>query len=129
MNEIKQSCLVEASVKAVYQKWISSDTVIPPARKMEVSAVVGGKYVIESMMGEEVWRMEGVFKEVLPDEKLVYSWEWNHDGDVSEVTALFAGEGTGTRIEVVHTGLSNELSFAAHAAGWESYLASFKALF
>lgn len=129
MADIIKTYNIAAPLAAVYEKWISNDTVIPPAEKMDVTTEVGGKYILYSKFGDVDSKMEGVFSEVIPNEKLVYSWEWNNDGDVSQVDVSFATEQGGTLIHLKHTGLKDEESMKNHLQGWDSYLTGFSTLF
>lgn len=122
MFDIQKTYTIPFPVEAVYAAWTSSETVIPPAKVMEVDAVVGGKMIIVSEMGDMQWRMEGVFEFVEPEKRLVYSWEWNGDGEVSKVEVEFISDGEGTRVEVKHSGLPGEQSLAAHRQGWDRYI-------
>ncbi len=128
MEDIKKTYVVNAPLKLVYDKWISNDTVIPPAIKMDITPQVGGKYILISNLGDDAMTMAGVFKEVLPYEKLVYTWEWNNDGNESLVTVSFVDEHNKTRIELKHVGLNDRDSLLAHSEGWDSYISGFKEL-
>jgi uncharacterized protein YndB with AHSA1/START domain len=129
MEEIKKAYFVNAPLKQVYDKWISNDTVIPPAIKMDITPQVGGKYILISKLGDKETTMTGVFKEVLPYKKLVYTWEWDKDGNESLVMVSFIEEQNKTRIELEHVGLKDRESLSAHSDGWDSYISGLKALF
>lgn len=125
MPDIQKCYLLGYSVSDVYAAWVSDKTVIPPATKMRVEPTVGGKYTIICQMGEAEWVMDGTFEVVVPNEKLVYKWEWNKDGAVSRVTVLFSEAENGTRIELTHTDLADE-ALDAHDTGWDSYIEGFE---
>ena len=128
MLEIQKTYQINAPVKTVYEKWVSDTTVIPPAVRMEITPEVGGRYLLVSKFGEIESTMEGYFKEVIPLKKIVYTWEWNKDGNESLVTVNFQEEGSGTKIELKHTGLKDRESADAHSQGWDSYIAGFQKL-
>ncbi len=119
MEDIKKTYVVNAPLNQVYDKWVSNDTVIPPAIKMDITPEVGGKYILISKLGDDETTMVGVFKEVLPYKKLVYTWEWNKDGNESLVTVSFIDEQNKTRIELKHAGLKDMDYLLAHSEGWD----------
>jgi uncharacterized protein YndB with AHSA1/START domain len=72
----------------------------------------------------------GEFVEVDPPRRLVYTWGWSEGGGGPElvppgsstVEIELEPTGTGTTLRLVHRGLPNDESGAAHAAGWDNYL-------
>lgn len=80
---------IEAAVRQVYEVWVSSDTVIPPATAMEVDPRVGGAYRFVVERDGHVSVMQGEFRAVRPLEHIEYRWEWNRDGRVSVVRVDF----------------------------------------
>lgn len=128
MADILKSYILKAPLQIVYEKWIANETIIPPAIKIDITPETGGKYILISQFGEDKWVMEGIFKEVIPYKKLVYTWEWNQDGKVTQVTVNFSEKEKTTHIDINHQGFEDEQSLAMHATGWDSYLASFENL-
>jgi uncharacterized protein YndB with AHSA1/START domain len=110
------------SPEAVYAAWVSSDTVIPPATAMDINPVVGGHYRL--VVKDDQWdtQNEGEFLEVEENKHLRYTWEWNKDGDVTEIDVTFAAAPTGTRLTLVHRGFSNQERHDNHDAGWDGYI-------
>jgi uncharacterized protein YndB with AHSA1/START domain len=111
----------------VYAAWLSSDTVIAPATAMDINPVVGGHYRLVMEMPEFSGRNEGTFLEVEDGEHVRYTWEWNSDGEISEIDVVFAATDSGTRIELVHSNFSKQESVDQHSSGWDSYIEGFKA--
>jgi uncharacterized protein YndB with AHSA1/START domain len=112
----------------VYAAWVSSSTVIPPATKMDINPVVGGHYRLIMDTPEFSGRNEGTFSVVVPDQRLVYSWEWNKDGEVTQIEVNFHPIVTGTSVHIVHSGFEKDESAAAHNSGWDSYINGFIAV-
>ena len=81
------------SPEAVYAAWVSSDTVIPPATAMDINPVVGGHYRLVVKSDEWDTQNEGKFLEVEENKHLRYTWEWNQDGDVTEIEVTFGWDG------------------------------------
>jgi len=73
----------------------------------------------------------GIFVEVEPPRRLVYTWGWERRVDGNEQTppgsttveiTLEPAAG-GTRLTFVHSGLTDPGEVERHAAGWDHYLA------
>lgn len=107
----------------VYAAWVSSDTVIPPAVAMEIKPEVGGIYKLTAEGPGFTAVAEGHFDIVEPVERVRYSWEWNKDGNVSNIDVRFTDAADGTHIHLLHEGLHDAESFKNHDNGWTSYLA------
>ncbi|MEP3274809.1 MAG: SRPBCC domain-containing protein [Stappiaceae bacterium] len=106
----------------VYGAWVSSDTVVPPASRMDIDPVVGGHYKLFVDTPDGVVSCIGKFATVEPQHHLVYSWEWNNDGEVSEIDVRFAETETGTRLRLQHDGFKKAESETNHDSGWDNYI-------
>ena len=92
-----------------------------------LNASVGGKYRIRMIDDDgSTHTVGGTFLEVDPENRLRYTWAWE-DGAAheSQVTVDFSVHADGTLVEILHEGLENEESVAAHRRGWEGCLAKF----
>ena len=112
----------------VYAAWVSSDTVVAPATAMDIDPVVGGHYRLIMENPDFTGRNEGVFLIVEPGQHVRYTWEWNNDGEVTEIDVVFNESPTGTRIVLQHTGFNKAESAEMHSGGWDSYIEGFTAL-
>ena len=123
--EIRASYQLAFPVADVYAAWVSSDTVIPPAQRMEILPEVGGHYrlLMEGMSNE------GTFVEVKPNQFLHYTWVWNQDGEESHIEVTFEPiHDSGhehTHVKLFHYGFSKKDSVANHQQGWDSYIQGF----
>ncbi len=108
-------------VGRVYAAWVSSNTVIAPATRMDINPVEGGHYRLFMETPEFSTRNEGTFSKVEPQSHLKYTWEWDSDGNVTEIAVDFSAEGDGCKVSIVHAGFADQASFDMHAAGWDSY--------
>jgi len=113
--------------ETVYAAWVSSDTVIAPATAMDIDPVVGGHYRLIMETPEFAGRNEGAFLAVDPNAHLRYTWEWNGDGEVTEIDVTFSATQEGTEIKLTHSGFRNEESKERHSSGWDSYIGGFSA--
>lgn len=112
-------------VETVFAAWVSSDTVIPPATGMDVLPEVDGHYRLIMETPDFNGRNEGKFLLVEPNTRVIYTWEWNNDGEVSTVDVSFKASDEGTRIDLVHNGFTSNESVTNHDSGWDSYIEGF----
>lgn len=123
--EIHVNYKVPFALSDVYAAWVSSETVIAPATAMDINPVVGGHYRLIMETKEFTGRNEGKFSVVEPERRVVYTWEWNGDGEVTEIDVTFSKIPEGTAIAIVHTGFQNQQSVDNHQSGWDSYIEGF----
>lgn len=96
---------------------------------LELDLRPGGRYVIEIKLPDGVVYLgQGVFREVKPPEKLVFTWAWTRTpedkkenpqvGD-SLVTVELFERGASTEMVFRHEKLSSRESYDSHKQGWE----------
>ncbi|TVX98988.1 SRPBCC family protein [Paenibacillus cremeus] len=69
----------------------------------------------------------GKYLAVIPNEKLVFTWKWEHEGSGEEqedtvVTIIFVEQGAGTELVVTHENFSTKDQAENHNNGWSSSL-------
>jgi uncharacterized protein YndB with AHSA1/START domain len=72
--------------------------------------------------GSEHW-CQGVYREVVPPERLVFTWAWETDGEPGDqtlVTIEFRDLGGKTEMRFRHEGFETEQARDDHNAGWTS---------
>ena len=93
---------------------------------VEVDLRVGGRYRID-MAGPDgtVQRVTGVYQEVDPPRRVVYTWFWETNAALGEslVTVEFHGRGQVTEIVIEHSRLTSSESAVNHERGWIGCLA------
>jgi uncharacterized protein YndB with AHSA1/START domain len=100
---------------------------------------VSGKFRIQMKMPDgEFFTAVGVFKEVKPPERLVYTWDWEKDGSGAEfgevegkpslVTVEFLKRGEQTEFVLTHSRFATVDSRDNHARGWGRIAQSFAKL-
>jgi uncharacterized protein YndB with AHSA1/START domain len=87
---------------------------------------VGGRFriVFGGPQGDE-HEVQGVYKEVVPNRKLVFTWTWPRTTPEREslVTILFKPDGGGTELDFVHSQHFDESVRDGHQRGWsESFI-------
>jgi uncharacterized protein YndB with AHSA1/START domain len=89
----------------------------------ESDARVGGRYriVMRSPEGKE-HDVGGVYREVVANEKLVFTWSWKvappDEPHESLVTVLFKPDDDGTLLTLTHEHLFDQESREGHEKGW-----------
>jgi uncharacterized protein YndB with AHSA1/START domain len=96
--------------------------------QVEIEARPGGPYrtCMRAPDGQEHW-VSGVFREVDPPRRLVFTWAWEENGvrgHESIVTLTFVAREKGTFVSLVHTDLASQESRDKHEHGWKSTLES-----
>jgi uncharacterized protein YndB with AHSA1/START domain len=94
------------------------------AARAEVDPRVGGRYriVMHAPNGEE-YDVGGVYREVVANEKLVFTWAWKSAPEQeSLVTLSLKPDGDGTLLTLTHERFPDEESRDNHKGGWTSSL-------
>jgi uncharacterized protein YndB with AHSA1/START domain len=90
----------------------------------ECDARVGGRYrwVMQAANGEE-HDVSGVLRELVPNEKLVFTWAWKSTPErVSLVTVSIKPDGAGSLLTLVHEQFFDDDARDRHRSGWHGAL-------
>ena len=90
----------------------------------ETDVRVGGRYhvVFRTSDGEE-HDVSGIYREVIPDEKLVFTWMWRTMPErQSQVTIALKSDGEGTLLTLFHEHFFDEPARDRHQVGWTGTL-------
>jgi uncharacterized protein YndB with AHSA1/START domain len=88
---------------------------------------VGGEFRWDLTNSEgEKMTMRGEYRELQPDRKVVFTWQWDDDENwenhTSVVTVELSDCEGGTELRLIHAQLPNEESRDGHTGGWNSAL-------
>jgi uncharacterized protein YndB with AHSA1/START domain len=130
-NVIETEYSFDVDVETLFKAWTEADQLKKWWRPMENSLVdvvndlkTGG--AVEYHFGESGLQITGEYKEVIPNEKLVYTWVWNMDDQGSEsgyvLNIGFSAEGEGSKLHIVQEGFSGPEHLAPHEEGWKKGL-------
>ena len=103
-------------------KWFGPDA--GPVLRAETDVRVGGRFhiVFRSEDGEE-HDVSGVYQEVVPNEKLKFTWRWiTLPERESLVTILIKADGDGAILTLIHEQFFDEAARAGHERGWTGAL-------
>ena len=120
----------QASLAQLYQAWTDPEMMgewFCPDAKMRSSCAldlrVGGRYEIQMHPQEgDPFVVAGVYQEIIPNEKLVFTWRWQGVEGAGEslVTVLFQPiSERETELTLQHERFLNEEDRDNHAEGWE----------
>jgi uncharacterized protein YndB with AHSA1/START domain len=141
-SAVKPSLTVKRRLKAspakVFAAWTDPEKVrrwmgpgqITPIQT-ENDARVGGRYrwVMKSPDGE-IHDVGGVYREVIANEKLVFTWAWQSTPErESVVTVLLKPDGDGTLLTLTHEQFFDEETRDRHQGGWHGSLDKLEKLF
>ena len=127
----------DAAPERVYRAWTEPDALKrwfgrPPAAFVSfyLDLRPGGawRFTLEDSADRKVF-LEGEYLEILPSEKLVFTWSHVVDGaggreatSHSQVTVDFVPEGRGTRLSVRHEGIQTKSGQGGVRQGWTASL-------
>jgi uncharacterized protein YndB with AHSA1/START domain len=101
------------------------------APSISVTAKAGGSFRIAMTDRDGAVHVAfGVYKEFIPDRKLVFTWQWeNAAHPATTVTVLFKALGAQTEVTLCHEGFSDQDTAGRHAQGWNAMLHNLELLF
>jgi uncharacterized protein YndB with AHSA1/START domain len=103
-------------------KWFGPDS--GPVKRASADAREGGRYAVEfSTEDGEEHHVSGTYLEVVPNEKLVFSWMWRTMPErQSLVTVLIKPDGDGALLTLIHEQFFDEGARDRHEHGWSGCL-------
>jgi uncharacterized protein YndB with AHSA1/START domain len=129
---------LHAPAEKVYAAWTDPEKIVKwfgpdagPVTRAETDLRVGGRYTIafQTENGEK-HQVGGVYREVVPDEKLVFTWAWHTMPErESLVTVTIKPDGTGSILTLRHEMFFDEAARDGHERGWSGTLDKLEKLF
>jgi uncharacterized protein YndB with AHSA1/START domain len=112
--------------EALRRWWVPFEGMSVPAAEVDLRP--GGRYrlTLRNSKGEE-FHLTGVYREVRPPERLVYTWRWEgtaraeRDGETL-VTVDFEASGPSTLLHLTHELFPDEDARHGHGVGWGGVL-------
>ena len=100
--------------------WFCTTKAKPGSLRAELDVRIGGRYRISfDMESGEYSEVGGVYREVVPNEKLVVSWAWHSTPErESLVTVSVRPDGAGSLMVFTHEQFFDETARDNHAKGW-----------
>ncbi len=127
----------KAAPEKVYQAWIDPAKMsrwLGPPDVIEVTTTtdvrVGGRYTIQMIVPNDEHNVSGVYREIVPNRKLVFTWAWRSTPErESLVTVTFAPDGDGTWLTLHHEQFFDESARDRHEQGWKVIVPRLETLF
>lgn len=118
-----------ARPEKVWAAWTDPETLIawfvtpkakPGTLRARLDVRVGGGYRISfDHESGEYFEVNGVYREVVPNEKLVFTWAWHSTAErESLVTVSIKPDGAGALMLFTHEQFHDEAARDGHAKGW-----------
>ena len=132
MKIIKKEIVIDAPVAKVWEYIVDPKKLARWLMPNDFEARIGMTFSMECPTGTTI---ACVVKEILPPEKLVYSFKSNEMNIETLVTFLLAPEGNGTRLTLVHSGWDSlppseqEEIAGGFDEGWGRFLGKLEAEF
>jgi uncharacterized protein YndB with AHSA1/START domain len=125
MPDLVKEIVIDATPETVFPFLVESEKHIEwDGTEAELDPRPGGIYRV-LVAGQ--YQAAGEFVEVVPNEKVVYTFGWDQEGNPitpgsTRVEITLQAEGTKTRLRLVHTGLPDDQAVTDHSHGWGHYL-------
>jgi len=105
-------------------RWFGPASVRAGTERAEIDARVGGRYRVSfDIEGGEHHEISGVYREVVRNERLVFSWAWHSTPErQSQVTVTLKPDGAGTLLTLHHEQFFDEAARDGHQRGWSGAL-------
>jgi uncharacterized protein YndB with AHSA1/START domain len=129
---------LNAPLAQVYAAWTQPEKIarwFGPAGtetvRAEADVRVGGRFhIVMDQRDGDVHDVSGVYREVMPDEKLVFTWAWRTTPErESLVTISLKRDGEGTILTLTHEQLFDDAARDRHRSGWTQALDRLDACF
>jgi len=125
--------LIRADREAVFRAWTEPAAMrewfCPEGGTVDAAESdlrVGGRYRIAMRMPNGLSVATGVYREIDPPARLVFTWLWEEGVGPKEgetlVTVELAALGDATRLELIHEGFASADAREGHTQGWSSAL-------
>jgi uncharacterized protein YndB with AHSA1/START domain len=119
---------LKAPPAQIYQAWTQPEKMTqwwgvmghPKTPIAETDLRVGGRFKVQfwSQDGQH-HSVSGVYREVVPDRRLVFSWAWQSTPErESQVTVDLKPDGDGTNLTLTHEQFFSEQARDDHRVGW-----------
>jgi uncharacterized protein YndB with AHSA1/START domain len=95
-----------------------------PTLSVEADVRPGGRFsIVFRLLNGDEHNPTGVYREVIPEKKLVFTWEWPGTPErESLVTFRLEPFEGGTQLTLIHEQLPSEEARTSHAQGWSGLL-------
>ena len=112
---------IDAPPEKIFRAWTEPEKItrwFGPEQVEVLHAETDARVVARSPDGEQ-HEVSGTYREVVPNEKLVFTWAWRSTPErASRVTVLLGADGSGTLLTLIHEQFFDEAARDRHEHGW-----------
>ena len=114
---------------ALIPRWWGPDR--GPVTQADIDLRVGGRFTVSFRTEDgEQHTVNGSYREIVPGEKLVFSWAWISTPErQSQVTVSLKPDGAGTLLTLLHEQFTDTAARDDHRRGWTGTLDKLERLF
>jgi uncharacterized protein YndB with AHSA1/START domain len=117
---------LNAAPEKVFAAWTKPETLARWFGPVECTNIearidlrVGGRYHVTMIVPGDQHDVMGVYREIVPNEKLVFTWHWKTTPErESLVTVTLKPDGDGTLLTLLHEMFFDEDARDRHNKGW-----------
>ena len=131
---------LKAPAEKVFSAWTDPEKIVRwfgPAEttdgsvRADMDVRVGGRYRLSFKTADgEYHEVGGIYREVVPGERLVFSWAWHSTPErESLVTITLKADGAGTLLTLHHERFFDQKARDGHERGWTGTLDRLERLF
>jgi len=112
-------------------RWFGPHETAPDTVKAELDVRVGGRFRASFKTADgEHHEVGGVYREVVPDQRLQFSWAWHSTPErESLVTITIQPDGAGSMLTLHHEQFFDQKAADGHKHGWSGTLDKLEAIF
>ena len=105
-------------------RWFGPHETVDGSVRAEMDARAGGRYRVDfKTVDGEKHQVGGAYQEVVPNERLVFSWAWHSTPErESLVTITLKPDGDGTILTLLHERFFDQKARDGHEHGWTGTL-------
>lgn len=105
----------------IMQKWFFAEEGM--SATVENNPEAGGSFKIDMHGQKDTYSHEGIYKELIPRRKIVFTWNSRFVSDTL-VTITLKEVKSGTEVKLVHEFMPNDEMKQSHTEGWTQILAN-----
>ena len=104
--------------------WFGPFHVVAGSARAELDVRAGGRFRVSFTTDDgEYHEVGGTYREVVPEQRLVFSWAWHSTPErESQVTVSMKPDGDSTLLTVQHERLFDQAARDGHVRGWTQSL-------
>src|SRR5437667_4992840 len=100
-------------------RWFAPSSVKAGTERASIDARIGGRFRISFSTDDEYHEVGGVYRELVPNQRLVFSWAWHSTPErESQVTVTLKPDGDGTLLTFHHEQFVDQTARDNHERGW-----------